>query len=358
MNMISFPLSTLFEFPTIKGLTEDFINKNPGVIPVYGGRMTETPIGYISDNIKTVKYFSDCLGWNREGSVGYVFYHKNKFSTNDHHRPLVLKEEYKSMIDLEYVRIVLEQLLLSSGFSWGKTASKEKVRKMSIDLPLDANYNISLQKQKDFVQKYSVYSLAQRKLVEYQKKLENSLVIVENKYSQSTILLSEKCFSLSIGKRVLKKDLLDNGIPVYSANTKKAFGFIEKSNIADFDKDSLIWGIDGNFEWGFIPCGEIFATTDHCGRLIINDNKILSEYVYYCLRESTSLYGFNRSFRASLINIKNVSINIPTKKNGEYDINAQRKMIETYRMIDETKQKLINLIKFITKANIDVLIEK
>ena len=118
IKMIPTPLCDLFDFPSINGLTEDFIRRNPGNIPVYGGGMYEEPIGYIADNIAGVKYFENCLAWNREGSVGYVFYHKTKFSTNDHQRPLILKDDYKQSLDYDYLRIVLEQLLLSQGFAY------------------------------------------------------------------------------------------------------------------------------------------------------------------------------------------------------------------------------------------------
>lgn len=357
MTTISMPLDELFEFPSINGLTEEFIDKNPGDIPVYGGRMSECPIGFVNDNIASVKYFNNCLGWNREGSVGYVFWHKDKFTTNDHHRPLILKKKYLDIINLDYVRIILQILLLSSGFSWGKTASKEKVKKMSIEIPTNVDGNISLTKQGLFVKRYSKFFGIQETLLNYEKLFKNTLVSVENSFPQKTVSLAEDCFSLSIGKRVLKKDLLNDGICVYSANPHKSFGLVRDSNLCDFHSDSLIWGIDGNFEWGLIPAGTIFSTTDHCGRLIINDSNILPEYAYYSLRELSSIYGFNRSFRASLTNIKGVSFGIPIRTDGIYDLDAQVKIIQAYKKVDIVKSKLIGLFQHITNPSIDVLME-
>lgn len=128
----SIPLDKLFHFPEIKGLTEKFIRSHSGEIPVYGGRQTESPVGMVADNLEGVRYFENCLAWNREGSVGYVFFHKHRFTTNDHHRPMLLKEEYIGQICLEYVRKVLQQIILSSDlFEWSKTASKEKNKECS-----------------------------------------------------------------------------------------------------------------------------------------------------------------------------------------------------------------------------------
>lgn len=142
-----FVVSELFDFPSIKGLTKTFIEKNSGNIPVYGGRQDEIPIGYVSDNLPNVKYFENCLGWNREGSVGYVFYHRHKFTTNDHHRPLIVKEEYKDVIDLDYIKVTLQEILFQQGFKWSKTASKEKVQELTIDIPVDNKGNIDLNSQ-------------------------------------------------------------------------------------------------------------------------------------------------------------------------------------------------------------------
>lgn len=347
-------LSELFMFPSIKGITEEFINKHPGNIPVYGGRMTETPIGFVEDGLQGVKYFSDCLAWNREGSIGYVFYHKHKFSTNDHQRPLILSDKYKNLIDLEYVRIVLQQLLLEQGFVWSKTAGKDKVKKMSIEIPINENGDLDIERQRELVKKYSLLEKTQTVLKGYHDRLKESIVVLDKCKETKTVYLSDDCFSLSIGKRILKKQLLDDGIPLYSANPNKIFGYIKKSNLSSFDLPSIIWGIDGIFEWGYIPQYQEFATTDHCGRLQVLDSNILSEYVYYQLRETTSLYGFNRTYRASLQNIKLVEIDIPINKNGDFDINAQSELIKKYREIDNIKHRLLNLLDIVVTAQVEV----
>ena len=143
-----FVISKIFDFPSIKGLTATFIQSNSGTIPVYGGRKEETAIGYIKENLAGVKYFENCLSWNREGSVGFVFWHKHKFTTNDHHRPLIVKPEYEKVIDLNYMRFIIQEILFSQGFSWSKTASKDKVEQLKIKIPVDKKGNIDLLAQK------------------------------------------------------------------------------------------------------------------------------------------------------------------------------------------------------------------
>ena len=102
-------IESIFEIPSIKGISKGFIDKNQGEIPVYGGKILEEPVGYVQDNLIGVKYFDNCLAWNRNGSTGYVFWHKHRFSTTDDHRPLILKPEYVDKINLDYTRYVIEQ---------------------------------------------------------------------------------------------------------------------------------------------------------------------------------------------------------------------------------------------------------
>jgi type I restriction enzyme M protein len=148
--------------PSIRGITRKFILAHPGDIPVYGGRMTGIPIGYIQDDLDGVKYFSDCLGWNRQGSVGYVFLHNHKFTTTDDHRPMILKKELEDVINLEYVQMQSESVLLASGFEWGKTAGKEKIKDIYIDLPCKDDGTFDLEAQNQFVKDIDLFMSLKR----------------------------------------------------------------------------------------------------------------------------------------------------------------------------------------------------
>lgn len=141
-------IKDLFYLPSIKGVTKSFIENNKGAIPAYGGRMFEEPVGYIAADMAGVKYFENCLAWNRNGTTGYVFFHDHKFTTTDDHRPLILKDAYKDIVDLEYARIVIESILVSK-YSWGDKAGKDKVEKISIRVPIlpDGTFDISAQKE-------------------------------------------------------------------------------------------------------------------------------------------------------------------------------------------------------------------
>lgn len=355
-KFVEVPLSELFDFPSIRGLTQEFIMKNPGTIPVYGGRKVETPIGYIKDGLKNVKYFQNCLGWNREGSVGYVFWHKNKFTTNDHHRPMILKEKYVSTIYLGYMQIVIEKKLLSLGFEWSKTAGKEAVKNIEVSIPIDNNGNFDFNKQIQVYEEYNRIKLLQNKLKDYQITLKNSNVIFEENYDKKTISLSDSnIFSLCIGDRVLKKNIKKQGIPVYSSNVYVPFGYLDYTILTDFSKPSLIWGIDGTFDWNYLPAGYKFTPTDHCGVLRLNTEDILPEYLLYVLKKDKDSYGFDRTFRASLQNIKEyVKVDIPIDKHGNFDRKKQEEIVRRVKKINKIKKYLISNLSKLSDSIIDI----
>ncbi|QYH11768.1 N-6 DNA methylase [Campylobacter jejuni] len=125
--------------------------------------------------------------------------------------------------------------------------------------------------------------------------------------------LSNPIFKLSIGKRVLNNELLENGqIPVYSANVLEVFGFINKEILQDYDNDSVLWGIDGDWMVGFMPKNKKFYPTDHCGVLRVDDTKINAKYISFILNESGKKQGFSRKLRASIDRIKALRVKLPS----------------------------------------------
>lgn len=184
------------------------------------------------------------------------------------------------------------------------------------------------------------------KSVEFQEKLEkleemSSKKLVECNYKEIS-LGDSALFELAIGSRVLKKDIQsdDAKVPVYSSNVHKPFGFLDKSNLERFDNPYVLWGIDGNFNFNLIPAGKVFATTDHCGSIRIKTNEILPDYLLYSLKKASVEVSFNRSFRASIANMKTFKVLIPVDEKGNYDLNAQKVIAAHYAELDSALREL------------------
>lgn len=124
-----------------------------------------------------------------------------------------------------------------------------------------------------------------------------------------------KSFSLQIGKRVLKADIKETGkYPIYSANVKEPFGRIDNLLITDFKKDSILWGIDGDWMTNFIEKNIEFYPTDHCGVIRIETDELLPAYVSYVLDLVGLGCGFSRSYRASIERVASMQIPLPPKE--------------------------------------------
>ncbi len=157
-----------------------------------------------------------------------------------------------------------------------------------------------------------------------------------------TVALGDsKLFSLSIGKRVLKRDVTDDTtkVPVYSANVSEPMGYLEV-NVEPVSHAVALWGIDGNFNFNLLPAGSAFKITDHCGMIQILDDTIVPEYLLYALHERRTEESFNRSFRASLANMRGFAINIPTRDDGSFDVDAQWELATRFSGLQERRAEL------------------
>ena len=118
-------------------------------------------------------------------------------------------------------------------------------------------------------------------------------------------------FAISIGRRILNSEVSPEfTIPVYSANVFEPFGMIDRLLLTDFSKDSVLWGIDGDWMVNTIPANTPFFPTDHCGVLRIKTNDVLPKYMAYLLQKEGERVGFNRSYRASIDRIESLTVDI------------------------------------------------
>jgi len=165
-------------------------------------------------------------------------------------------------------------------------------------------------------------------------------------------------FMLSLGKRLLKKDYVTakGEIPVYSANVYEPFVHTDKSNITDFSKSYILWGIDGDFSFNVMERGVPFASTDHCGTIKILDDLIDPYYLAYVMEETRHKYGFDRGLRASLTNMKAFNIDIPVKEDGSFDIEIQRSLAESLLALKQTRKTISEKMSQLAAQKIELSI--
>ncbi len=154
-------------------------------------------------------------------------------------------------------------------------------------------------------------------------------------------------FDLAIGKRVLKKDFFNQAgdIPYYSSNVFEPFGYGDSTNITDFEHPYVLWGIDGDYAFNVMEKGQVFATTDHCGTIKIKDDLIDPKYLAYVLEGNKHKYGFDRGLRASLKNMKRVTVDIPVTEDGQFDLDEQLRISGQNELVRQVRTDINEQLK-------------
>lgn len=224
--------------------------------------------------------------------------------------------------------------------------SPDQVKEFQIPLP-------PLNIQEKIVSEIEVLEFEENKANEEIKKrndkIENLFNQAESNAKTVLRLSDENIFSVSIGKRVLKNEFIENGkIPVYSANVIEPFGKIDKLLIEDFSKPSILWGIDGDWMVNHLPEDYPFYPTDHCGVLRVLDNSINEKYLAFILEKEGKTIEFSRTKRASIDRIKGIKIAVPP-------IEEQEKIVEEIEKIELEIKNLYNELKEIPKLKEEIL---
>ncbi|AVK48925.1 hypothetical protein AXY43_13325 [Clostridium sp. MF28] len=156
--------------------TKTFIKSNPGNIPVYGASKFEEEVsyGYVKDNaeivetkngkkiITKVRYFEDCLTYNIDGTAGYVFYRKGKFSLSEKVKPLIIVNTYKDYIDENYLKYILQPIFRMNtrgrkgpnGENEFSKIGKNIIQDLFIPIPVKEDGKFDLETQKLIANKY------------------------------------------------------------------------------------------------------------------------------------------------------------------------------------------------------------
>ena len=167
--------------------------------------------------------------------------------------------------------------------------------------------------------------------VAFTKKIKTTGVRIKKAKEGTTVFyLSNALFDLQLGDRVLANEQLveDGKIPIYSANVHEPFGFIDSENLEDYSRDSIIWGIDGDWMVTTIDKNIPFYPTDHCGVLRTDEKRVNPKYLAMALEVEGKLEKFSRNNRASIQRIKSLSVRLPDKKS------EQDKFVQKIEKID------------------------
>jgi len=151
----------------------ELMDKNKGDYPVYSSQTTND--GIIA-KINTFDYDCDCLTWTTDGTyVGTVFIRRGRFSMTTHCGGMFLKSEYKNKISLEYLHVILNDILPSykEGEGSNKRLGSKRISEILIKIPITSTGEFDLQKQKEIAEKYRVIKEIKTNIKTELEKIEN-----------------------------------------------------------------------------------------------------------------------------------------------------------------------------------------
>lgn len=153
-------------------------------------------------------------------------------------------------------------------------------------------------------------------------------------------------FSLRIGRRVLKREVFQKrtGIPLFSANVRKPFGYVAQANAGELGFGGALWSLDSDFDCRGVPPGELYSITDHCGEVCLLVDDIDPHYLARQIRQAGIEMGYNRDFRPSLGVIKDLEIHLPIDKNGKFDLALMQAWTEFHEELLRRKQAIEKLL--------------
>ena len=344
--------------------TKEIIHNNIGDIPVYGASQykNKPSYGYIKDGVEGVKYFENCLTWNIDGSLG-CFYRAGRFTLSEKVIPLYIQDKHINHIDNIFLSFVLLRLANEQGFSREYKPNQAKLKNVFIKIPIKEDGSFDLEAQEKIAKRYERIENFQNVMKDYLKTIKNCVIKVEHRKDiqyKSIDLKDKNLFSVNIGKRITKEELhnkAEGSYPVFSANVYSSFGWVDNLLIKDFSNDFVVWGIDGTWMTRFIPKNTSFIPTDHCGYLQCFDSNINLNYISYMLKQEGNAQGFSRSYRSSIENIKNISIQIPIKQDGTYDLEEQQRIAKKYQNIESKRSEAIDMLKRIIDTQVKITME-
>lgn len=352
-----------FTISTNSGLTKTFVNNHKGTVPVYGASQdTSIPsYGYIQDGLDDIKYFDDCLTYNKDGASGLVFFREGHFTISEKVVPLVLFNEYKSTLDYTYLKYAIENESRKQEYTFANKATKFTFRNLNVRIPITVTGCFDIAKQKILAQRYA--EIEERRLALQHKLQEIADIAVRLPKDSTASWADVKCTTLfkpTNGSSLYTKEYCKKhkgDIPLFSGNTEGVFDMVDTF---DYDGEYLTWAKDGLAGFMMLHNGK-FSLTGHRGILIPTDKckNVDFTYIKFVLepifrankkgREGDLGKNEYTTLNSDMIKKMKDTIPIPILSDGSYDLSKQKQLANKYEQIESIKQGLSNRIAEVTQ---------
>ena len=269
---------------------------------------------FVGNNNGTLE--ANCISVNRNGSVGYSFYHKYPALYSNDCRKLRLKKHNNEYVALFITNQIMQQ---KDKYNYSIKMGTARLKKQKIMLPVDEHggpdYSFMEQyikeRERQLIQKYKKF---------IGKNIQSGGVLTDLNSVKWKAFYINEIFSISAGKRLTKADMDNGKIPFIGATDSNngITNWIATPN-SSFDKNVLGVNYNGSVVENFYhPYGCIFS--DDVKRLHLRehaDNKYILLFFKTVILQQKVKYTYGYKFNGQ--RMKRQKILLPVNEKGDPD---------------------------------------
>lgn len=363
-------ISDIFYVKTGLRIREEDVYSQKGDIPCVTAQTSNDGIAWYADqewlksftkNGESVLIDEECVTWSKDGYAGRLFYRNNKFFPNDHCGVLILKDEYKKLINYKWFVYTQQELIMSKSLQSNSQPMlyNEQMSNIEIDIPTNTDGTFNIDIQNKFAEEYEKLNkyvkLINEKIIKLESIINSEIIIEEyiTKNIEEIAILNKG--SNKISEENIYKNYDSSGIPVYSSATfnEGLMGRISKEYYESFDKKGkkgeLTWTTNGYA--GVVFFRETnYLYSEKCGRIILRKEfkeKVNPKFLKIYLNQITYKYKTSESNNGKLdiIHMLNVPVKLPIDKDGNIDLGIQDSIVKKYQDLDDLKNRLVVILK-------------
>lgn len=277
---------------------------------------------FVSNSNKTIE--ENCISVNRNGSVGYSFYHKYEALYSNDCRKLKLKK-----CDNEYVGIFLTSQIMQQKekYNYGYKMGTERLKKQCIMLPINKNEEPDYK----FMEEYTKYQINKKVRVytEYMKNVKQQLQYKEietlDEKEWGEFYITDMFKDIQRGKRLTKNNqktgdipyvsssAINNGVDNFISNTEKVRQFSNCLSIANSGSVGACF---------YHPYK--FVASDHITHLKSEGmNMFVYLFIATMINRLSEKYNFNREINDKRICREKIMLPINKEDKPDYEYMEQ-----------------------------------
>ena len=275
---------------------------------------------FVGNNNGTLE--ANCISVNRNGSVGYSFYHKYPALYSNDCRKLRLKKHNNEYVALFITNQIMQQ---KDKYNYSIKMGTARLKKQKIMLPVDEHggpdYSFMEQyikeRERQLIQKYKNF---------IGENIQFEGVLTDLKSVKWKVFYINKIFSISAGKRLTKADMDNGQIPFIGATDSNngITNWIATPN-SSFDKNVLGVNYNGSVVENFYhPYGCIFS--DDVKRLHLRehaDNKYILLFFKTVILQQKVKYTYGYKFNGQRMERQKILLPVNEEGRPDYEFMEQ-----------------------------------